>query len=83
MAAVKHALPTPHSTLPTPHSSRLTPHASRLTPHAALPCAQVKRALERSVSKDSKQEAKRLEAQAVCFAQCRTLLHFIQVRREW
>ena len=44
--------------------------------------AEVKRALERSVSKDTKQEARRLEAQVVTFTQCRTLLHFIQVRRE-
>ena len=40
---------------------------------------QVKRALEKLVSKDAKQEAKRLEAQAVTFWQCGTLLHFIQM----
>ena len=51
-------------------------------PHQAF-MAEVKRALERSVSKDTKQEARRLEAQVVTFTQCRTLLHFIQVRREW
>ena len=50
-------------------------------PHQAF-MAEVKRALERSVSKDTKQEARRLEAQVVTFTQCRTLLHFIQVRRE-
>ena len=44
--------------------------------------AEVKRALEKNVSKDAKQETKRLEAQAVTFAQCRTLLHFIQMMCE-
>ena len=42
--------------------------------------AEVKRALERSVSKDASHLSKRLEAQTLTFTQCRTLLHFIQVR---
>ena len=58
------------------------PYSLLLTPYASLLYTQVKRALERSVSKDTKQEARRLEAQVVTFTQCRTLLHFIQVRRE-
>ena len=41
--------------------------------------AEVKRALERSVSKDVSHLTKRLEAQTVTFTQCRTLLHFIQM----
>ena len=41
--------------------------------------AEVKRALERSVSKDASHLTKRLEAQTVTFTQCRTLLHFIQM----
>ena len=41
--------------------------------------AEVKRALERSVSKDASHLSKRLEAQTLTFTQCRTLLHFIQI----